>query len=105
MAGYVTAGTTQKTAEMTSRLDCHLTEIAAVYALQDLFYVILTTLSVVVRRIVVGLDTRPHPGQKRAGLAGWITRASFAHPQADPEIGFLRRPRACRATTVSDELI
>lgn len=54
--------------------------LVAVYALQELFFIILTTflLSFVVRRMVVGLASRLRPGQESPALERWLTLASFA---------------------------
>ncbi|MCG6863009.1 MAG: AI-2E family transporter [Chromatiaceae bacterium] len=55
------------------------TLLVAVYALQELFFIILTTflLSFMVRRIVVRLASRLRPGQESPGLERWLTLASF----------------------------
>lgn len=54
--------------------------LLAVYALHELFFIILTTflLSYIVRRIVVGLATRLRPEQESPGLERWLTLASLA---------------------------
>jgi len=54
--------------------------LLAVYALHELFFVILTTflLSFIVRRMVVALVNRLRPGQESPGLERWLTLVCFA---------------------------